>query len=78
MKARQPYSLKQTILHNPQQRLLYRIQQLTTEHTVRQCTCIPELDQDLSIMGVVVFPKPFFFRNIKTYRHVIQSENYKT
>ena len=29
-------------------------------------------------MGVVLFQKPFFLRNNKRYRHVIQSENYKT
>ena len=28
--------------------------------------------------GVVLFQKPFFLRNNKRYRHVIQSENYKT
>ena len=49
---------KQKILHNLQQRSLYRIQQLTTDHTVRQCTCISEADPDISIRGC-----PFYFRN---------------
>jgi len=71
-------SLKQKILHNLKQRSLYRIQQLTTDHTVRQCTCISEADPDISIRGPVLFQKPFFFIEISRYREVIQSENYKT
>jgi hypothetical protein len=31
---------------------------LTTDHTVRQCTCISEADPDISIRG-----SPFYFRN---------------
>ena len=52
-------SRKQNIVHNIQQRPLYRIQQLTTDNTVRQYTCISEVDPDLSIMRVVLFWKPF-------------------
>ena len=66
------------MLHNLQNRSLYRIQQLTTDHNVRQCTCITEVDPDLPIKGAVLFHKPFFLRNIKRYRDIIQSENYKT
>ena len=40
------------MLHNLQHRSLYRIQQLTTDHNVRQCTCISEADPDLSIITV--------------------------
>ena len=70
MQARHTDLPKQKILHNLQQRSLYRIQQLTTDNTVRQCTCISEADPDIS--------KTIFFRNIKRYRDVIQSENNKT
>ena len=34
-----------------------KIQQLMTNHTVRQCTCIPDADSDLSIK------RAFYFRN---------------
>ena len=78
MKAWHTDSLEQKIVHNLQHRSLYRTQQLTTDHNVRQCTCIYEADRGLSIMGAVLFQKPFLFRNIKRYRGVIQSENYKT
>jgi hypothetical protein len=85
MQARHTDLPKQKILHNLQQRSLYRIQQLTTDHTVRRCTCISEADLDISIKGkgrggTFYFQKPFFFflLNIKRYRDVIQSENYKT
>jgi len=53
-------SLKQKILHNLKQKSLYCIQQLTTDHTVRQCTCISEADPDPSIMWAVLFQKPCF------------------
>ena len=43
------------MLHNFQHRSLYRIQQLTTDHNVRQCTCISEADADLSIITVSPF-----------------------
>ena len=66
------------MLHNLQHRWLYRIQQLTTDHNVRHGTCISEVDPDLSIKGAVLFQKPFFLRNIKRYRDIIQNENYKT
>jgi hypothetical protein len=39
---------------------LLRIQQLTTDHTVRQCTVISEEDPDLSKMGAVLVQTPFF------------------
>ena len=45
--------------------MLYRIQQMTTDHTGRQCTCISEVYPDLSIMGVVLFQKQFFFKKYK-------------
>ena len=48
------------MLHNLQHKSLLRIQQLTTNHTVRQCTCISEEDPDLSIMGAVLVQTPFF------------------
>jgi len=61
------------------QRSLYRLQQLTIVHTVRQCTYISEADPDISIQTKNRISKPFYFnRNIKRYRDVIQSENYKT
>jgi hypothetical protein len=78
MEACNTYSLKQKIVHNLQHNSLLHIQQLTTNNTVRQCTCISEEDPDLSIMGAVLVQTPFFIRNIKRYQHVIQSENYKT
>jgi hypothetical protein len=85
MQARHTDLPKQKILHNLQQRSLYRIQQLTTDHTVRRCTCISEADLDISIKGKgrgggrFIFRNHFFFLlNIKRYRDVIQSENYKT
>ena len=59
MQARHTDSPKQKMLHNLQQRSLYRIQQLATDHTVRQYTCISEVDPDLFIMRVVLFWKPF-------------------
>jgi hypothetical protein len=37
-------SLKEKNFQNIQHKLLLRIQQLTTNHTVRQCTCISEED----------------------------------
>jgi hypothetical protein len=37
-KAWYNYSLKQKMLHNLQYKSLLRIEQLTTNHTVRQCT----------------------------------------
>jgi hypothetical protein len=40
------------MLHNLQHRSLYRIQQLTTDNNVRQCTCISEADPELSIVTV--------------------------
>jgi hypothetical protein len=54
MKVWHTYSLKQNILHNLQHKSLLRIQQLTTNHTVQQCTCISEEDPYLSIMGAVL------------------------
>jgi hypothetical protein len=54
------YSLKEKYFQNIQHKLLLRIQQLTTNHTVRQCTCISEEDPDLSIMGTVLAQTPFF------------------
>jgi hypothetical protein len=45
------------MLHNLQHRSLYRIQQLTTDHNVRHCTCISEVDPDLSIKGAILFQK---------------------
>ena len=47
------------ILPNLQKKSLYRIQQLTTNHTVRQCTCIPDADPDFSIKRAILFQKPF-------------------
>ena len=47
------------ILRNLQHKSLYLIQQLTTNHTVRQCTCIPDADSDLSFKRAVLFQKPF-------------------
>ena len=70
------YSLKQKILHNLKQRSLYRIQQLTTDHTVRQCTCISEEDPDLSIMGGRFISETNFFFEI--YRDLIQGKKYNT
>ena len=66
MQARHTDLPKQKMLHNLQQRSLYRIQQLTTDHTVRRCTCISEADLDISIKGkgrggTFYFQKPFFF-----------------
>jgi hypothetical protein len=85
MQARHTDLPKQKMLHNLQQRSLYRIQQLTTDHTVRRCTCISEADLDISIKGKgrggdVLFSETIFFflLNIKRYRDVIQNENYKT
>ena len=59
MEIRHTDSRKQKTVHNLQQRPLCRIKQLTTDHTVRQYTCISEVDPDLSIMKVVIFWKPF-------------------
>jgi hypothetical protein len=78
MKAWYTDSLEQKIVLNLQQKSLYRTKLLTTDHNVRKCTCISEADRGLCIMGAVLFQKPFLFRNIKRYRGVIQSENYKT
>ena len=52
MKVWHTYSPKQKILHNPQQRSLYRLHKLTANHTVRQCTCISKADPDISIRGI--------------------------
>ena len=49
----------QHILRNLQHKSLYLIQQLTTNHTVRQCTCISDPDSDLSIKRAVLLQKPF-------------------
>jgi hypothetical protein len=49
-------SPKQEIWHNLQQRSLYRIQQLTTDHIVRQCTYISKADPDISITVVLGYP----------------------
>ena len=58
------------MLHNLQHRSLYRIQQLTTDHTVRQCTSISEVDPDLSMKGAVLFQKQVFFKKYqKIPRH---------
>jgi hypothetical protein len=58
---------------------MYRIQQLTTDHTVRLCTCISEADPDISITGGGGrVSETIYFRNIKRNRDVIQSENDKT
>ena len=58
------------MLHNLQHRSLYRIQQLTTDHNMRHCTCISEVDPDLSIKGAILFQKPFFFKKYqKIPRH---------
>ena len=47
--------------------------------TMYKCTCISEADPDISIRGMRFISETFFFyRNIKRYRDVIQSENYKT
>ena len=54
------------MLHNLQHRSMYRIQQLTTDHNVRHCTCISEVDPDLSKKGAVLFQKPFFFKKYQT------------
>ena len=56
------------ILRNLQHKSLYLIQQLTTTHTVRQCTCIQDADSDLSIKGAVLFQKTFFFKYQKITR----------
>ena len=51
----------------PKQKILHNLQQLTTDHTVRRCTCISEADLDISIKGkgggggAFYFQKPFFF-----------------
>jgi hypothetical protein len=58
------------MLHNLQHRPLYRIQQLRTDHNVRHCICISEVDPDLSIKEDVLFQKPFFLRKYqKIPRH---------
>ena len=59
IKAWYNYSLKQKMLHNLQYKSLLRIEQLTTNHTVRQCTCISEEEPDLSIMGAVLVQTSF-------------------
>jgi hypothetical protein len=50
----------------PKQKILHNLQQLTTDHTVRRCTCISEADLDISIKGkgggAFYFQKPFFFK----------------
>ena len=63
------------MLHNLQHNAL--LQQLTINNTAPQCTGISEEDPNLSIMGAILVQTPFF-RNIKRYRYVIQSDNYKT
>jgi hypothetical protein len=62
MKAWHNDSLEQKIVHNIQQRSLYRTQLLTTDNNVQQCTCISEAYRGLSIMGAVLFQKPFLFK----------------
>jgi hypothetical protein len=47
-------------VQNLQHKLLLRIQQLTTTHIVRKCTCISEEDPYLSMMGAVLVQTSLF------------------
>jgi hypothetical protein len=64
MKVWHTYSPKQKILHNLQQRSLYRLHKFTTDHTVRQCTNISEAGPDISIRGIRFISETIFFKEI--------------